>query len=95
MRVERPRPRERPVAPDVTEQLVLREDALRLGGERREQLELLAGQMNRLTADGDDAGGQVDHKAADLEPLLRRRRDAAQHGADPRHQLVVDDGRWR
>ena len=77
MRVERPRARERAIAPDVAEQLVLREDALRLGRERREQLELLAGEMDRLAANGDDAGGQVDREVADLEPLLRRRRDAA------------------
>ena len=52
MRVERARPRERPVAPDVAQQLVLREHAVRLGGERGEQLVLLAREAYALAADG-------------------------------------------
>ena len=45
---------------------------MRLVGERREQLELLAGQVDRLAADGDDAGEPVDREVADLDAAPRR-----------------------
>src|SRR5438034_11291025 len=43
VRVERSRPSQRPESPDLAEELLLREDALRLGSELHEQLELPGG----------------------------------------------------
>src|SRR5262249_9167827 len=53
MRVERPGPTERPVAPDLAQQLFLREDAIRVGGELQQELVLPAGERDALARDGD------------------------------------------
>ena len=60
-------------------------------GERDEQLELLAREMDGLAAHGDDAREPVDREVADLDQVRARRRRPPQHRSDAGQQLVVDD----
>jgi len=55
VRVERPRAPLRAEAPDVTEQLLLAEDAVGLLGERDEELVLLRRELDRAARDPDRA----------------------------------------
>src|SRR5262245_59423405 len=57
MGVERARPAARLKAPDVTEKLVLQEDALGLRGERRQQVVLLRREVHAAAGDADDTCG--------------------------------------
>src|ERR671933_1337705 len=64
MRIQSSRLTERAEAPDLPQELLLREDAARLRGELQEQLVLLRRQVDPLAADGDAAGRPVDLERA-------------------------------
>src|SRR5581483_1903953 len=88
VRVERPRARPGPEAPDVAEQLVLREHAMRVRGEVEEQLVLLLREIDTPALEGDETGAAVD----DERPRDEWRRGgagAAQHRPHPLDELVV------
>src|SRR2546425_10313129 len=89
MRIECSGPAKRKVAPDLAQQLLLGEDTSGLGGELGEQVVLLSRQGQRAAVDGRATGDQVDGDRAGLEPVAQRGRGPAQHGPDPREQLVV------
>src|SRR6266511_2410714 len=59
VRVERACPAKRSEAPDVSEQLLLREHTFRIRHELEQKLVLLARQRNRDAADGDTSGRAV------------------------------------
>ena len=93
MGVERSRPQIGPVAPDFTQELFLREDAPGVGGELRQELELLAGHMDVPAGDGHGAGDAVDHELAHLVALRWAWGDPTQDRPDPSDELVVDERR--
>ena len=71
MGVEGARPGLGAKAPDVAQELVLREDARRVGGELLQEQELLARQVDGLTAQGDRARDPVDdERRAELEEAM-------------------------
>ena len=90
MRVERPCSCERAVAPDVAEQLVLREHAVRVRGERGEELELLAGKMDVSPRTVTTRASRSIARSPTASTSGRRRRPPQQR-PDPREQLVVND----
>jgi hypothetical protein len=85
------RPTERAKAPDVSEQLLLPEDALRISGERDEELVLLGGELHRLAGQSDDRG-DVDVEVAHGQARVPRPVRAAEDSTHPREQLVVEKG---
>ncbi len=56
-----------------------------------QHLELPMREMDRLLPAACAQRAEVDHEPSDQEPLERRMR-AAQHGADPREQLLKVEG---
>jgi hypothetical protein len=92
MRIEGARAPERAKAPDVSEQLLLLEDALRIPGERDEELVLLDGELHRLPADRDRARSEVDLEVAHGEPGMLWSVRPAEDSTHPREQFVVDEG---
>ena len=60
--------------PDVGQQLPLRDHLARPRGQREQQVELLAGQLQRLAREGRRAGALVDDQVADPDRLRRRSR---------------------
>jgi hypothetical protein len=91
MRIEGARAPERAKAPDVSEQLLLLEDALRIPGERDEELVLLDGELHRLPADRDRARSEVDLEVPHRQARVPRPVRAAEDSTHPREQLVVDE----
>src|SRR3954453_18353619 len=57
--VERARAAQRAKAPDVAQQLGLREPPRGIGGERSQEAELLVGELHRLTRNPDLAAGRI------------------------------------
>src|ERR687888_1943871 len=72
--IERPGLAERLEAPDLAQELLLRKDPARIGGQLQEQLVLLRGQVDPLPADRDPAGRPVDLDVAHTHEVWRRRR---------------------
>src|SRR5215211_3798591 len=89
VRVERARAAERFEAPDVAKQLLLREDASRLGCERPQQRELLVGELDAAFPDADLAGDRVDDQVADPQRPALRPDAPAHHRSDQGEQLRV------
>src|SRR2546423_520145 len=77
---------DRAKAPDLAQQLLLREDAARLGGELQQQLVLLRRQVDPLAADRDAAGRPVDLERADAHEVRDDRRRPPQDGPDAGQQ---------
>lgn len=76
--------------PYVAQELLLREDTRRLGGERREEGELLLGQTHQLAAHPHLAGEHVECERPRPPPAVAPRcRRAAQDGRDSGPQLRV------
>src|SRR4029079_18162166 len=84
--------------PDAGQQLVAGEDAARMGGEVRQQLELLGGEAQRLPCEGRPGPGQGDrHSGASylswpVALLCVRPPLAAEHRLDPCQQLGPAEG---
>ena len=91
MRVQSPRPAQRAEAPDVSQQVLLLEDALRVLGEGDEQLVLLRRELHGLAGNGDEARGEVDLEVADRKVRVARAGRAAQNGTHAGDELVVDE----
>src|SRR5919204_5230696 len=91
VRVQGPRLAERAEAPDLAQELLLREDAVRLRGELQEQLVLLRRQVDPLAADRDAAGRPVDLERADAHEVRDDWRRPPQDGSDAGQQLVVEE----
>src|SRR5438105_672747 len=91
VRVERPRLAERTEAPDLAQELLLREDAVRFRGELQEQLVLLRRQVDPRTAYRDATGRPVDLERADADEVRGDRRRPPQDGSDAGQQLVVEE----
>ena len=70
MRFQRAGPTERPVAPHLAEQLLLRPHAVRLRRELRDELELLRRQEHRRVADVDAPRRPVDDEVAGDDDVL-------------------------
>jgi len=92
MGVDRARAAKRAEAPDLSQQLFLREDAVRRRGELGQQLELLRREEHALAENGDATCLTVELDLAGDEALARVGRGAAQHGADTGHELLVMEG---
>src|SRR5919204_1031200 len=89
VRVQRPRSAERPEAPDLAQQFLLREHTLRVGHQLDEQLVLLAGESGRSAVDRDAPRCPVELDRPGLDDGVRGRRRPSQDGADPGEQLLV------
>src|SRR5439155_18074928 len=89
MRVERPRPAGDPVAPDVAQQLGLREDAVRLAGQRHEQVVLLLRQAQLALAHPGVPRPEVDVHRGRVDHLGLTRPRPPQYGTDALHELLV------
>src|SRR5687767_2111118 len=90
MGVERARRAHQLEPPDVTKELLFREDARRLLRKCPQQGELLCRELDRLAPERHLPGHRVDAKLTDLHrtplaPLVR----TPQHRPDARHQLRV------
>ena len=77
------------VAPHIAEELVLREDALRLAGQSDEQRELLLRKGDARPGDTDNTRRQVDLDRPSGKPLPRLRLHTAKDCTDPLDKLVV------
>src|SRR5262245_12346315 len=92
MGIEGSRSAEAPEAPDIAQELVLANHALRLAGEREEQLVLLRREGNRPAADADRPRRAIDLKLADFDAVAPSGAVcAAQDRMHPRQQLLVDE----
>ena len=90
VRVERAGRSERPEAPHLAQQLLLREHARRCRGERPQQRELLRRQRDPVPAQRRRPCHGVDLEFTDAQqPAMQPRARAPQHGRDPQPQLVV------
>jgi hypothetical protein len=76
--------------PDVTEQLLAREDAIGIGCELDDERKLLCRQLHLPAEHGDAARAAVDRERADLEQLDARRASPQQR-VDACEQLLVDE----
>src|SRR5436190_19490073 len=89
VRIERPGAAHRPKAPDVTEQLLLREHPGWLPGERAQQRELLVGQAHQPLTHPPLAARGVDEDVTHPPRALAPRIAPAQHGANPGGDLGI------
>src|SRR4029450_10692161 len=82
------------VAPDLTHQLVAREDASGVGGEEPEQIEFLCGEADQLAVPARLAPRRVQLEAANRDPFARRpaRAGTAEHRLHARRQLAWGEG---
>src|SRR6266849_3258709 len=88
VRLERPRRYVAAVAPDVAQQLLAREHALRIGRELQQQRVLLRREDDVDTARHDAPCGAVDHELTEVEQL-RPRWPPPKHRTDPRDELFI------
>src|SRR6266511_6185731 len=91
MQGECPRAPELAEAPDLPEELLLREDSRRVAQQLDQQLVLLAGERDGGAADGDAAGRQVSGDRTGVQRLVRARRRSPQNGPNPCEQLLVGE----
>src|SRR6266545_1285959 len=89
VRVQGPGAPERAEAPNVSQQLLLREDPGRIGHELKEQLVLLAGERDRHSVDADTPRCEVGRDRTCAKELVARRCRPPKDGANPRQQLLV------
>jgi hypothetical protein len=82
-------PAYRAKAPDLAQQLLLREDAAGLGGELQQQLVLLRRQVDPPASDRHAAGRPVDLERADAHEVRDDRRRPPQDGSDAGEQARV------
>jgi len=92
VRVERSRASEAPKAPDIAQQLLLREHPRRLAGELRQELELLSRQQDTPSGDSDAAGHPVHVDLPGLQHVAVRRACPAQHSTNAGEQFRVVEG---
>ena len=78
-------------SPDVAEELLLTKDALRILGERDEEIEFLRRELHRDATHADDAGQEVDGEVPDCQTRVLRPRGAAQDGAHAGDELLVHE----
>ena len=90
VRVQRAGAAQRPEAPDRAQELVLREHARGVGGQRAHERELLLGELDRRAAQPDDPRRRVDFELADAQASRAPAHvGAPQQSLDPRAQLGV------
>jgi len=83
-------------APDVSQELLLREHASRLGGEHTQERELLRRELDLAVAERDVPRDRVDRELADPEQAARAAlARAPQDGSDPSRDLRVVEGLFR
>src|SRR5262245_30542173 len=91
VRLQRPSPAERPVAPHLAQERLLREHPIGIGGELRDELELLRRERHGDVAHAHAARRSVDDEVAGDDDVRLRRRAPAQERADAREQLLVGE----
>src|SRR5437879_1663348 len=81
---------DRVIAPNLPEQGGVADGLARVKAEVTKELVLGRGEPDRPTADRDEPRREIDHEIADADDGLARRDVGltAQHGADPRDQLL-------
>src|SRR5216684_5205198 len=90
MRLDGTRRRDAGIAPHVAEQVLPREDPVRVGGKLHEQGVFLLRDVDLATACEHSARAPVDDELAEIE-YLASRRAAAQQRADARDELFVHE----
>ncbi len=74
----------RPVAPYAAQEFFAGEHAVRVAGQRDQQLVFLGGELDRLLAEADLASGEIDGERPEPQlPAVAPALGAAQNGGDP------------
>ena len=89
MGVDGPRDEAAVVPPDIAEELLLGEDAIRIARELNREIELAAGERHRNPANSHLPGPAVDEQLAGLEQLGWSGSGATQDSVDPGHELLI------
>ena len=89
MGVDGPRDEAAVVPPDIAEELLLGEDAIRIARELNREIELAAGERHRNPANSHLPGPAVDEELACLEQLGGAGSGTAQDSVDPGHELLI------